>query len=149
MPFYFEKQVYAKVNHCFVNTFSVIPADHPTFKVELGKSYGIKVRTFDGRNFESALEKAKIDRAFVTMVLDCTHAPAHGGDSIIMDGKVIGTVTSADWGHRVGKNIAMGFIDPAFSKTETEVNVEVIGSPVLAHVVEDCLYDPQNLLVRV
>ncbi len=98
---------------------------------------------------KSALEKAKIDRAFVTMVLDCTHAPAHGGDSIIMDGKVIGTVTSADWGHRVGKNIAMGFIDPAFSKTGTEVNVEVIGSPVLAHVVKDCLYDPQNLLVRV
>lgn len=36
----------------------LIPADHPTFKVELGKGYGIRVRTFDGRTFESALEKA-------------------------------------------------------------------------------------------
>lgn len=35
-----------------------IPADHPTFKVELGKSYGIQVKTFDGRTFESAMEKA-------------------------------------------------------------------------------------------
>lgn len=98
---------------------------------------------------KTALEKAQKKRAFVTMVLDCTHAPAHGGDSIVKEGKVIGTVTSADWGHRVGKNIAMGFIDPRFSTIGTQIEVEVIGKPVVANVVEDCLYDPQNLLVRV
>lgn len=36
----------------------IIPADHPTFKVELGKKYGIQVKTFDGRTFESAMEQA-------------------------------------------------------------------------------------------
>ncbi|MCB1450182.1 MAG: FAD-dependent oxidoreductase [Nitratireductor sp.] len=98
---------------------------------------------------KSALEKVGINRAFVTMVLNCNDAPAHGGDSIVVDGAVVGTVTSADWGHRVGKNIAMGFIDPALSETGTKIHVEVIGRPVLAHVVEDCLYDPENLLVQV
>jgi hypothetical protein len=35
-----------------------IPADHPGFQVELGSAYGIKVVTFDGRTFESGLERA-------------------------------------------------------------------------------------------
>ena len=47
-----------------------------------------------------------------SMVMDATHATAHGGDSILSDGRVVGSVTSVGWGHRVGKNIAMGFVDP-------------------------------------
>lgn len=35
-----------------------ISADDPNFQVISGKSYGIRVNTFDGRTFESALEKA-------------------------------------------------------------------------------------------
>ncbi len=97
---------------------------------------------------KSALQAATPKQAFVNMVLDCTHAPAHGGDSIVVDGKVVGTISSADWGHRVGKNIAMGFIDPAYASIGTKLIVEVIGEPIAAEVVEDCLYDPENLLVR-
>ncbi|MGB6231592.1 MAG: glycine cleavage T C-terminal barrel domain-containing protein, partial [Litorimonas sp.] len=70
-------------------------------------------------------------RSFVSMVLDCTHAPAHGGDSILSDGKCVGTITSGGWGYRTGKCIAMGFVDPAFAEVGTELSVEVIGDPVL------------------
>ena len=38
-------------------------------------------------------------------------APAHGGDSLLHGDRVVGTVTSAAWGHRVGKNLAMAFVD--------------------------------------
>jgi dimethylglycine dehydrogenase len=97
---------------------------------------------------KSALQASTPKQAFVNLVLDCTHAPAHGGDSIVADGKVVGTISSADWGHRVGKNIAMGFLDPAYASIGTKLIVEVIGEPIAAEVVEDCLYDPENLLVR-
>lgn len=97
---------------------------------------------------KAALEAASPRRAFVSMVLDCTHAPAQGGDSIVSDGRVIGTVTSAGWGHRVGKNIALGFVDPAFADIATKLQVEVIGEPVAAEIVAECLYDPENALVR-
>ena len=85
-------------------------------------------------------------KAFVTLVLDCTHAPAHGGDSILAEGRVVGTVTSAAWGHRVGKNIAMGFVDRPFAAQGTKLAVEVIGGPIPAEVVSECLYDPENTL---
>lgn len=88
-------------------------------------------------------------RKFVTLVLDCKHAPAHGGDSILASsGACIGTVTSAGWGYRVNKNIAMGFVDPEFDALGTKLSVEVIGESVPAAVVEPDLYDPEYKRIR-
>jgi len=115
------------------------------FESNLGRFVKMDKSEFVGK---SALEKSTAKTGFVSLVLDCNHAPAHGGDSIISNGKVIGTITSADWGHRVGKNIAMGFIDPKFSTVGTQVEAEVIGKPVKAEIVNECLYDPESLLVR-
>lgn len=100
---------------------------------------------------KAALEKmvaAGPRRVFVSMVLDATHATAHGGDAILSDGRVVGSVTSVAWGHRVGKNIAMGFVEPGFAAAGTHLMVDVIGVPTSATVVPECLYDPENLRVR-
>jgi len=94
------------------------------------------------------LQSDTLRQSFVSLTLDCTHAPAHGGDSILHDGLVIGTVTSAGWGYRVGKNIAMGFVNPEFAASGTQLQVEVIGEAVKAEVVDDCLYDAEYQLVR-
>ncbi|MEL7430497.1 MAG: FAD-dependent oxidoreductase, partial [Pseudomonadota bacterium] len=51
---------------------------------------------------KQALEKMMADgprRMLVTLELDSTTTPAHGSDSIMKDGKVVGTVTSAGWGY--------------------------------------------------
>ncbi|MDI3338158.1 FAD-dependent oxidoreductase [Defluviimonas aestuarii] len=87
-------------------------------------------------------------RRLVSLVLDCTHAPAHGGDSVVASGRVVGTVTSAGWGHRVGRNIAYAFVEPDFAADGTVLTVEVIGDPVTAVIVDAALYDPQNNNVR-
>jgi len=88
-------------------------------------------------------------RKFVSLVLDCTHGPAHGGDSIVLkDGSCIGTITSAAWGYRTNKNIAMGFIDEKYESIGSEVFVEVIGKPIAATVVAPDMYDPEYSLVR-
>jgi dimethylglycine dehydrogenase len=100
---------------------------------------------------KAALEKmvaAGPRRAFVSMIIDAAHATAHGGDSILAAGRVVGSVTSVAWGHRVGKNIALGFVEPAFAAEGTRLMVEVIGQPTPATVVPECLYDPENLRVR-
>jgi len=101
--------------------------------------------TFIGK---AALEAADALRAFVSLEIDCTHAPAQGGDSIVQDGRIVGTVTSAGWGHRVGKNLAMAFVDPACADLGTRLQVEIIGEVTDATVVQDCLYDPANERVR-
>jgi dimethylglycine dehydrogenase len=81
-------------------------------------------------------------RRLVTLFVDTKNAPAHGGASVRADGRIVGTVTSGDWGHRTASNLAYAFMDPKFSTPETEVTVDVIGMPTLARVIESGPYDP-------
>ena len=88
-------------------------------------------------------------RKFITMIVDCKHAPAHGGSSILTaDGTCIGTITSGGWGYRIGKNIAMGFVDVGYEAIDSKLQVDVMGEPVPAIVVDPDLYDPKYELVR-
>lgn len=97
---------------------------------------------------KAALQAAESRRAFVSVEVHCTHAPAQGGDSIVSGGRIVGTVTSAGWGHRVGKNIAMGFVEPSCADVGTPLQVEIIGEAADATVVPPCLYDPTGSRVR-
>ena len=95
-----------------------------------------------------AMQQGAPRRAFATLVLDSTLAPAHAGDSMMLDGKVVGTVTSAGWGHRVNRNLAMGYLAPELSTPGTQLVVDVLGQCVPAVVVEEAQYDADFSLVR-
>jgi dimethylglycine dehydrogenase len=105
-------------------------------------------KTFVGKN---ALEKAyNISRRqrFVMLEIYSDVAVAHPGDSIVRDDGVVGTVTSASWGHRTEKNLAMGFIEPELGEDGYELGIEIIGKVFPAKVSAACQYDPQNSRVR-
>jgi dimethylglycine dehydrogenase len=111
----------------------------------LGRFVDLSKPDFIGK---AALLTAQPRKAFVTLMLECAHAPALPGDSILAAGRLVGSVTSAGWGHRVGRNLALGFVDPAWATQGTPLEVEVIGEPVPAQVAAPCLYDPDNSRVR-
>jgi len=63
-------------------------------------------------------------------------APAREGAEIAdMDGAVIGNITSGGPSPTLGRNIAMGYVPPAFSALGTELKVLVRGRPAAAEVV--------------
>lgn len=105
-------------------------------------------KDFIGKAGLEILRAAGPRRRFVTLTLETSRAPAQPGDSILCDGAVVGTVTSAGWGHRVGRNIALGFVDPSCAEEGSGLTVEVIGEPVAAVVSASCLYDPDFTRVR-
>ncbi len=105
-------------------------------------------KEFVGKASLVAMQSAGPRQGFVSLILDSTEAPAHPGDSIILNGEVIGTITSAAWGYRVNKNIAMGFVKPEFAKIGVQLHVEVIGKQVAVVVVEPSLYDPEYKILR-
>ena len=82
------------------------------------------------------------------MEIHSKEAPAHSGDSVLKDGKQVGTISSAAWGYRVGKNLAMAFIDPALASPRSELGVQFLGSTFAATVVSECQYDPTNSRMR-
>ena len=64
------------------------------------------------------------------------------------DGKVVGTVTSGDYGHRVGMNLAYAFVDAALSAEGTDLAIDIIGTLTPARVIAPSPYDPGMTLPR-
>jgi dimethylglycine dehydrogenase len=50
-------------------------------------------------------------KRLVPLKIDASHAPAHAGSSLMQGIKVVGTVTSADWGHRLGITLPMPLLN--------------------------------------
>ncbi|MEO0328074.1 MAG: FAD-dependent oxidoreductase [Pseudomonadota bacterium] len=91
-----------------------------------------------------ALEKMQADglrRRLVTLELACDNSPAYSGDSVFSNGQLVGTITSADWGHRTGKNLALAFVEP---DAHEDMEVLLLGNMEKANIVDTCLYDPDN-----
>jgi dimethylglycine dehydrogenase len=104
-------------------------------------------KDFVGKN---ALTKMQADgprKQLVCLHLDADHAPAHPGASVWMGDTVVGTVTSGDWGHRVGMNLAYAFVAPD-SVAKTGLMVDMLGGPVPAKFIPMGPYDPENARVR-
>ncbi|MEO1314345.1 MAG: FAD-dependent oxidoreductase, partial [Pseudomonadota bacterium] len=87
-------------------------------------------------------------RKLATLRVETDAAPAMGGASVLDGGKVVGTVTSGDWGHRVGMNLAYAFVLPELSAPGTRLEVDVIGAPVGAEVIAAGPYDPEYARIR-
>lgn len=87
-------------------------------------------------------------KRLVTLQIECDHAPSHGGASVIAGSQVVGTVTSAGWGYRTAKNLALAFVNPDVAEIGTRLEVDVLGVPVAAQVISPCPYDPQSSNLR-
>jgi dimethylglycine dehydrogenase len=87
-------------------------------------------------------------RKLISMKVETDKLPAHPGASLMADGRVIGTVTSGDWGHRVGMNLAYAFVEPAFANIGTAFEIDCIGHMIGAQVIQAGPYDLEMKLVR-
>jgi dimethylglycine dehydrogenase len=75
-------------------------------------------------------------------------APAHGGASVMSEGRVVGTVTSGDWGHRLNMNLAYAFIEPDLAVPGQDLTIDIIGELQPAQVIESGPYDPDYARIR-
>ncbi|MCR9238566.1 MAG: FAD-dependent oxidoreductase [Alphaproteobacteria bacterium] len=87
-------------------------------------------------------------RKLVSLSIDCNHAPAHGGASLMNGDQVVGTITSGDWGHRLGLNLAYAFVTPENAETGTTMMLDHLGDMVAATVIAAGPYDPLYERIR-
>ena len=100
---------------------------------------------------KAALEKRVAEGPRVKLAslrVDHDRAPAHGGASVMREGKVVGTVSSGDWGHRLGMNIAMAFLQPDLAAEGTTLEIDICGTLVSAEVIAPSPYDPSFSRLR-
>lgn len=75
-------------------------------------------------------------------------ADGHGGEAVLLDGKVVGTTSSVAYGHTVGAILAFAYMKPEAAKPGTELEVVIMGKERPARVLAEPAYDPQSLLPR-
>ncbi|MDA8587310.1 aminomethyltransferase family protein, partial [Rhodobacteraceae bacterium] len=87
-------------------------------------------------------------RKLVTLKIDSTKTPAHGGASLMQADTVVGTITSGDWGYRVGMNLAYAFVMPELAAVGSKMQLDLCGDLVDAEVITPSPYDADYSRMR-
>jgi dimethylglycine dehydrogenase len=83
-------------------------------------------------------------------VVTAADADVLGDEPIWHDGKVIGWVTSGGYGHYVDRSLAQGYVPVALSRETAEhaFEIEILGERRAATIIEQPLFDPEGLRMR-
>ena len=131
------------------------PDDNP-FQAGLG--WAVKLDKPGGFIGQKALVEAKakpLARRLVSVVLQDGEPLLWGGEALLRDGKPVGDLTSAGYGHTIGASVGMGYvkcvdgagIDAAWLDAG-RFEVDLAGTRLAAKVSLRCPYDPSGARIK-
>jgi glycine cleavage system aminomethyltransferase T/glycine/D-amino acid oxidase-like deaminating enzyme len=117
---------------------------------EAGVGFAVRPSTkgdFVGRAALAGRSAATRTRALTCLTVDDGVSVLVGDEPVLLDGEVAGHVTSAAFGHTVGRPIAYAWL-PAGLTPGTSVDIRYFGRPVRATVASEPLVDPEMARIR-
>ncbi|WP_298970567.1 FAD-dependent oxidoreductase [uncultured Roseobacter sp.] len=72
----------------------------------------------------------------------------HGGEAVLLNGELAGSITSIVYGHTVRKILAFSYLKPEAAVSGTHLDVLIAGQPRAAKVLGAPAYDPDSLNPR-
>ena len=119
-----------------------ISPDYSPHHAGLGRFVSRSKGDFIGRE---ALERIEAEGPQETLCLFTLEQPADvfGGEAILRNGTVLGVTSSANFGHTIGKPIAMGYV-PSAEAGHQDYEIEAFSRPVPAMRHDEPLYDPKG-----
>jgi dimethylglycine dehydrogenase len=118
------------------------------FETGLDRFVKLEKGDFVGRDALIRRQAKGPSKRLITLEIATTDAPAHGGVSVMVDDKVVGTITSGEWGRRVGKNLAFAFVDLDVAEPKVMLEVDMCRMLVSATVIQASPYDLSHELMR-
>ncbi|PJI86225.1 dimethylglycine dehydrogenase [Yoonia maricola] len=101
-------------------------------------------KDYIGRAAVDAQRKEPPSKRFVTLEVDPAAPPCWGTEPVSRDGQMIGYVTSGGMGWRIGKMLAVAWIDGTGIAPGDALEVQVLRILYQATVAADPVYDPKN-----
>ena len=132
----------------FLHWKAELNTEFDPFETDLARFVKLDKGDFIGKE---ALQKRRSlgpKRKLVTLSLKTNHAPARSGASLLRDNKVVGTITSGDYGHRVGMNLAYAFVDAELAHTGAIIELDLCGQRVETQIIDPSPYDPTFARMR-
>ena len=122
--------------------------DYTPFDAGLERFVRLQKPDFVGRT--AALAAAQRERTIrlALLAVDAADADASGGEAVFRDGEAVGYVTSGGFGHRIGRSLALAYIDSRRAEPGAEFAVEILGERRPAEMAAGALYDPAGARMR-
>jgi len=119
-------------------------------EASLGWTVRFEKPDFVGREALVRQRDEGVTRRLVGMELGASDPLPAIGDSIVLDGRPVGAVTSSDVGHFLGRTLAMGYVEPGAAVDGTPVTVTVAesGRGLDGTIRTQAFYDPGRERVR-
>lgn len=117
--------------------------------LEAGLGFAVKPAkgAFIGREAVLRKQEAGLERRMVQFLLQDPDAMAYHNEPIWRDGRIVGTVTSGNYGHALGGSVALGYV-PVEGGFDGVFEIDIAGRRVPAMASLSPLYDPKALRVR-
>jgi glycine cleavage system aminomethyltransferase T len=122
---------------------SDIHTEYNPYEAGLGFAVRLRKGDFLGR---AALEQARVQgvtRKLSCLTIDDPSVVVMGKEPILDGERVLGYVTSANYGYSVGKSVVYGYLPTAYTAEGTKVQVYFFGKLHPATVVKEPLFDPE------
>ena len=125
-----------------------IHTEYDPYEAGLGFAVKMQKGDFVGRD---ALRKRRAQgrtRKLCCMALDAPDAVVMGKEPLMDGDGVLGYVTSANYGHSIGRGIVYGYLPASHAEPGTRVDVIYFGERLQATVAKEPLYDPGGRKMR-
>ena len=117
---------------------------------EAGTGFAVRMRKGDfiGRETLRKLPARDPARRLCCMTLNDPTAVVMGKEPILDGDRALGYVTSANYGHSIGRAIVYGYLPTSHAEVGTSVDVLYFGERLQAAVAKEPLYDPDGRKIR-
>ena len=119
--------------------------------LEAGLGFAIRWNTdFIGKTALLRLRDRPREQSVVTIVFDDTATVPLGGEPVHVGDRIVGKTTSAAFGHRIGKPVALAMIDTeGFAGAgERRVDVDIAGFRAGGVAIFGAAFDPEGTRMR-
>ena len=118
--------------------------EYTLFDAGLAKFANLKKGDFIGRDACLAKSQASPDWQFIGLEIKDSGPEPLPSDPILLDGNVVGYLTSVTMGYRTGKLIALGYVEHGALPMGGTCHVQAFGAERTAVRHEPHLFDPEN-----
>jgi len=125
-----------------------IHTDYNSYEAGLEFSVKLNKGEFLGRAALERISRQGIARKLCCMTFDDSRVVVMGKEPMFDNRRLLGYVTSANYGYCVQKSIAYGYLPIECAREGTKVEVYYFGDRHKATVAREPLYDPQNLKLK-
>ena len=130
-----------KAYHAWGADFGI---EYTMFDAGLDKFIDFDKSDFIGRDEVLKQQKQEPEWRFVRLIVESTDAVPLPGDPILLDDECVGYVTSGGSGFRIGKCLALGYVNNTTDPPAEEYTLQILGKLCRAELATSAFYDSAN-----